>query len=243
MKKKIVTLCLSAALVATLLIGGTLAYFTDSTQVVENTFTVGNVDITLDEAKVEFDETTEEYVAQEDRTEAGVQYKEIFPGAVLPKDPTITVKNTGNEKAYIAAKVTVTGADLKGLLGAAGDATDCVGLTGFVTGGVSTTEVEYKADYEGLGDGWLCQSDAGQYYLIQKVEDNTYTFEYYFEDEKAAADKIVLFEQLNLPTSWTNTQIADLGDMVIDVKAYAVQEDGFENVYEAFADAFPSGLN
>lgn len=46
MKKKIIALCLIVALAATAVIGGTLAYFTD-TDAAKNTFTVGNVKINL----------------------------------------------------------------------------------------------------------------------------------------------------------------------------------------------------
>lgn len=46
MKKKIIALCLVVALAATAVIGGTLAYFTD-TDAAKNTFTVGNVKINL----------------------------------------------------------------------------------------------------------------------------------------------------------------------------------------------------
>lgn len=48
MKKKILSLCLVAALAATAIIGGTLAYFTD-TDAATNVMTVGDVDITLHE--------------------------------------------------------------------------------------------------------------------------------------------------------------------------------------------------
>lgn len=48
MRKKIIVACLSLALVATVAIGGTLAYFTDKDQVT-NVFTVGKVDIELRE--------------------------------------------------------------------------------------------------------------------------------------------------------------------------------------------------
>lgn len=48
MKKKIVALCLCVALLAVAVIGGTLAYFTD-TATATNTFTSGKVDITLSE--------------------------------------------------------------------------------------------------------------------------------------------------------------------------------------------------
>ena len=46
MKKKILTLCLVVALAATAIVGGTLAYFTDTDKEV-NTFTVGGVKIDL----------------------------------------------------------------------------------------------------------------------------------------------------------------------------------------------------
>lgn len=46
MKKKILALCLVVALAATAIVGGTLAYFTD-TKDATNTFTVGNVKIQL----------------------------------------------------------------------------------------------------------------------------------------------------------------------------------------------------
>ena len=52
MKKKILSLTLVVCLLAIAVVGGTLAYFTDDTGVAENTFTVGDVEITLDEAKV-----------------------------------------------------------------------------------------------------------------------------------------------------------------------------------------------
>ncbi|MDD5919418.1 MAG: TasA family protein [bacterium] len=48
MKKKILTICLIVALAATAIIGGTLAYFTD-TDKATNVFTTGKVDITLNE--------------------------------------------------------------------------------------------------------------------------------------------------------------------------------------------------
>ncbi len=48
MKKKILALCLIVALAVTAVVGGTLAYFTD-TDDAANTFTTGKVDITLNE--------------------------------------------------------------------------------------------------------------------------------------------------------------------------------------------------
>ena len=54
MKKKILALCLVVALAVTAVVGGTLAYFTD-TDNATNTFTTGKVDITLNETFSEND--------------------------------------------------------------------------------------------------------------------------------------------------------------------------------------------
>ena len=51
MKKKILTMALVVALAATAIVGGTLAYFTD-TKDATNTFTVGNVEIELIESQL-----------------------------------------------------------------------------------------------------------------------------------------------------------------------------------------------
>ena len=48
MKKKIVALCVIVCMLAVAIVGGTLAFFTDN-ETATNTFTVGNVDITLNE--------------------------------------------------------------------------------------------------------------------------------------------------------------------------------------------------
>ena len=69
MKKKI-TMVVSLLLVMALSIGGTLAYLTDKTDAVTNTFTIGKVDITLAE-------TTTNY--------------QMIPGQPIAKDPTVTV--------------------------------------------------------------------------------------------------------------------------------------------------------
>ena len=70
MKKKLTLVVTCIVLVAAMVIGGTLAYFTD-TKSAENTFTVGDVKIKLDEAVPDGDG---------ERTEKGVEYTIITPG-------------------------------------------------------------------------------------------------------------------------------------------------------------------
>ena len=91
--KKTLTMILAFALVFALGVGGTLAWLTDSTQAVKNTFTTSDVDITL----VETGTTT---------NNDGVDEKEfkMVPGATLTKDPKVTVL-ANSEKCYVFVKV------------------------------------------------------------------------------------------------------------------------------------------
>lgn len=83
MKKKIVALCLVIALAATAVIGGTLAYFTDTDEET-NTFTLGNVEIDLKET---FDE----------------QNAVLRPGSQTSNkiEKKVWIQNTGTEDAYV----------------------------------------------------------------------------------------------------------------------------------------------
>lgn len=86
--KKLVALVLVAVLAITSVVGTTLAYFIDNDDKVENTFTVGNVEITLTEPKWE---------------EGKLDGKEVYPGEALAKDPTVT--NTGKNPCFVRVKV------------------------------------------------------------------------------------------------------------------------------------------
>lgn len=88
MKKKMVTICLVVALVLTAVAGGTLAYFTDTADAT-NTFTVGNVDITLTEPNWEGTGSNDA--------------PEVYPGEPLAKDPTVT--NDGANPCFVRIKV------------------------------------------------------------------------------------------------------------------------------------------
>ena len=98
MKKKILVACLCVALAVLTIAGTTLAYLT-SQDTVTNTFTVGNVSITLDEAKV--DEMGKP-VENADRVKAN-SYK-LIPGQTYTKDPTVHV-TADSEKCYVFVKV------------------------------------------------------------------------------------------------------------------------------------------
>ena len=102
-KSKALLLTLCAVLLVAASVMGTMAYLT-STDKVENTFTVGNVKITLDEAKVNTDGTL---AAPAERVKAN-EYK-LLPGHTYTKDPTVTVKAV-SESSYVRMKVTFNNA-------------------------------------------------------------------------------------------------------------------------------------
>ena len=96
--KKVLLLALCAVLLVGATIAGTVAYLTSTTTEVKNTFTAGNVTITLDEAKV-----TEYGVKDGDSRVSANKYK-LIPGHTYVKDPTIHV-DANSEDCWIFAKV------------------------------------------------------------------------------------------------------------------------------------------
>ncbi|MBO5911888.1 MAG: hypothetical protein J6Q76_00255 [Clostridia bacterium] len=84
MKKRLVWLIVATAFLLTVTVGVTFAMLIASSQPVVNTFTVGNVNITLDET-------------------TGTEYK-LSPGVELMKNPTVTVK-ANSENCWLFVKV------------------------------------------------------------------------------------------------------------------------------------------
>ncbi len=85
-KKSLLMMMVTICLIAVVGVGATLAYLSDATNVMTNTFTVGSgIDVKQDES----DESTPD--DDTDRTEEGNDYTDILPGATLVKDPTVTV--------------------------------------------------------------------------------------------------------------------------------------------------------
>ena len=225
LRKAILTLC-SALLLVSLSVGITLAYLTSETGVVQNTFTVGKVAITLDEAESTYDKATNAYVANtatEDddaRTSVGQNYK-LMPGIKIDKDPTVTVL-ANSEECFVRAYVTVSYNEA---------AEAGVPLpTNFFT--------EWIKGYDQTK--WVPQNDAE---TVTKVTDEetgvttvTRTYELrYDESVKASTEdqKFVIFTDIELPTGLDNNKIALLEGFKIDVQAQAIQADGFNNSADA----------
>ncbi len=202
---------LIAALCAVLLVVGsvmgTLAYLTDR-QAVVNTFTVGNVDITVDEAPVTPDG---EVIPGEDRVE-GNDYH-LIPGQTYTKDPTMTVKK-GSEESYVRMMVTINCiSQLRGIFG-----------DGFLPH-------EY---IDGKDDSiWVYNST-----VENGDNTVTYEFRYYKTvDAFEATEDIVLeplFTSFTIPGELTGEQLATIADLEIRVEGHAIQTASFDNADAAW---------
>lgn len=93
-KRNLLTLVLALVLVAALAVGGTLAYFTDSDDV-NNTFTMGHVDIDLQESN--------DGVNWENN---GLTYNNVLPGNTEKKMAQVVV-GENSEDCYVMVSVSI----------------------------------------------------------------------------------------------------------------------------------------
>lgn len=212
MKKKIIALCLLVALVATAVVSGTLAYFTDEDEN-NNVFSMGNIDITLDEANV--NKNGDEWEATTERVH-GNTYEGVYPGAVLPKDPT--VHNDGSMAAYVRANVTIDFNKLAGLTDKElfdGQTADAELLAILDVDTANWTFADYEVDFEA----------------------RTVTYTYNYNTALAAGESACLFTKATIPTDLTQEDVVAYGlqEIVINVTAEAIQTTTFESAADAFA--------
>ena len=210
-KALLLTLCAVVLVIATVF--GTMAYLT-STDEVQNTFTVGQVKITLDEAKVNPDGTLvykEDGQTPVDRVSTN-SYK-LLPGHTYNKDPMVTVLK-GSEPSYV--KMTVTFSKANEL--------DAI----FAPDGAKLTSIFNGYD----ATNWIAKGNT------KDATADTRTYEFWYKETVSAPDADVpldaLFDSITVPGEITNEQLATIEGMTITVNAYAIQADGFANADEAW---------
>lgn len=232
----LLTFCAVLLVVASVM--GTIAYLT-STDAVKNTFTVGNVSIKLDEAKVTEDGKP---VEGADRVHEN-DYK-LLPGLTYTKDPTVTVEN-GSEESYVRMKVTFNNA--KAIIAMCTDpefaedgptgvenAYPLIRMVNFVEAntakwdGIIPDNMEETEDM--LGDA--------KYFVYDKKAD-TLTYYFYYTQTVAAptADVVLptLFDSIKVPEWVTGDQLKALDGFQINAVAEAIQAAGFASADEAWA--------
>lgn len=233
-KSKALLLTLCAVLLVAASVLGTMAYLT-STAKVENTFTVGKVEITLDETDVT--NPTGPRVTEN-------SYK-LMPGTTYTKDPTVTVK-AGSEESYVRMKVTFNNAAaLMEMLPSAEDLEDYDKNEAELVKKLSP--IIYLTNYTAVDAGWLPEYTmlgmektlADPNYFVYDEQADTVTYIFYYPTTVTATDKDVVlpavFTEISLPEHVTGEQLAELNNFKITVVAEAIQAGTFDDAADAWS--------
>ena len=218
MKKQI--LAVSAALV---LSAGTLAYFTDRTEAKTNTFTVGKVNIELNEAEE----------ANWGLNDDGTPKTVLMPGQTYAKTPVITVEQDSQD-AYIFATITLDHAGdfitaVRNLRNNPEEAAAVIGE------GVDTSDVE--ALFMALLPKFVGGFNTNNWEIVNaKMEDDAVTF--IVADKTgphSAGESVTLFESIKLPEELTENTFknTNFDGATITVMAGAIQAEGFDDYVAA----------
>lgn len=203
MKKKLTALLLVVVLVAALIAGATLSYFTD-TDTVTNTFTVGDVDIDVYEHKLNADGTLDPNTEVDSNF-----YGNIVPGVEYKKDPTI--ENIGPNGAYARMMVTVPN-DLFQALAAKG------------VNSLDALFVGYDANKWAFAGNVTDDTNNAITYVYNYIGNNGVL---------AAGTKATLFTAFKLPDTLTQEDLANWDAFYIVVEGQAIQAEGFDSQQEA----------
>lgn len=233
MKKKSLIMLVCALMIVSSVAFGTIAYLTDRAGVT-NRFTIGNVDIVVDETVVDengnpvenpdYDPNDPENDDPYQRTESENEYP-LIPGSEYVKDPTMTVL-AGSEESYVRMVVTITNAaEIDAIFAELSVQYPEKYPNGFVPADFVTGEDETI---------WVPYGTPVMDPLL-----NTYTLEFrYFEPVKIEGTEDVtlepLFETITFPGELTNAHLATLTDFTIDVDGHAIQTTGFADENEAW---------
>lgn len=253
MKKKLLSLCLVLALAAIAIVGGTLAYFTDTDEAT-NTFTMGNVSIELLEANLHRENpsglSNPDYAldtAQSDEAietlaqnyqgwlaEAG---QNLVPGNSFLKCPY--VRNTGSNDAYVRVNVLIPTEWFAVLMG--GKAPDCsmfneTAFTRDVAPGGTVTSSAQSMVSEWASGG----ADAIAKYIVNYNGNSYYRFDFTYQ-EALKPGEMTYWNAWNKVAIDPLATAEDLPDTIpqVVITAEAIQAEGFADAAAAFA-AFDS---
>lgn len=206
-KRTLITV-LAMLLVCVLSVSATLAYLYAKTATVRNTFSVGNVEITLDEAKVNkygellakdgsiWDESKD----LADRVDTN-EYK-LISGKDYIKDPTVHVAAT-SEESYIFIKLEIS---------------DVVSAV-LVSDGANSINKQLE------DNGWFPVEGTTDCYRYKETVDGI---------AKGKAIDLPIFKKIQVDEEATGDRLVAAKDGTIAITAYAIQQDGLENHADAW---------
>ncbi len=249
--KRVAIGALSICLLAAMGIGGTMAFLTDSEQVT-NHFSIGDLDITIDEPSW----IDEEYPTDDpdnpdnpDNPKTSGDGEDLVPGDTRDKDPTITAVE-GN--SYMRAVMTIKNRDTGDVI------TDQKRLDLIL-------QTIHYADNDAIKEGTsYALADLAGYstvnskFTIDETISDAGIYCYRYNGIFNKNDKAVLFTDIVIPTDWDQDElntlhgvyyVDDKGNAVdadaegaikkyhnymIEIQAQAIQSDNFKDADEAF---------
>ena len=216
--KRTMSMILALVLALSVTAFGTVAYMTDR-DTVTNTFTVGNINITVDELDTDGSQTN--VTPGSDPVRDQQNNYPLIPGLPQTKDPTMTV-HVGSEECYVHFRVELTGyAALKAIRPAL---TDEQLLTQFVS----------------INSDWTLTG-------TPVVNGNVVTYEYRHATvvDASAETKILqsLFDTFTVPLEYTGSDLTMMVNAGFQLEAHgdAVQTEAFADVnaaWQAFDNQF-----
>lgn len=231
-KSKALLLTLCAVLLVAASVLGTMAYLT-STDTVTNTFTVGKVEIKLDETDV----------TNPNGPRVTANSYKLMPGTTYTKDPTVTVK-AGSEASYVRMKVTFNNATK--IIALCTDPEFADEVTGVENAFPLIRMVKFveanAAKWDGIIPDNMVETEDmladAKYFAYDKTAD-TLTYIFYYRETVTAptADVVlpVLFDSITVPEWVTGEQLKALNDFRITVIAEAIQAGSFDNAADAWS--------
>lgn len=196
-KKRNITAIAAFALIVIAFVGTTIAWLAMQTGEVTNTFTVGDVNISLYEHKINnvTHATEAETILVDDINDRGTNEYQFVPGLTIPKDPTVTVKG-GSAACWLFVKIATRGNHFYG-----NDTDPIIKWT--------------------MADGWEQVDSGNPYFWYRKVEAaDTDTDFPVFKDNSVRINDIfseAQFEVVNTRPAYTNPKVY--------VRAGAIQSD------------------
>jgi len=235
-KNKIIAIVTVVALIAVAVIGGTLAYFTD-TDKATNAFTAGNVDITLHEANTEG--------AQDEEYQTWLEDQVLYPGSKTTNNlaKIVTVENTGKSEAYVRVHIAIpqildngdpefdAGKNVLHFNADADSYTD-----GLWNWGKKVTIG--RNNFVGSGDNWNFYEAT-----IDGIAYNVYVVTYETILDAEATTAKAAMTQVYLDSKVTNADVESINEVLgenwkILVVAEGCQTAGFDNAFDALNTSF-----
>lgn len=239
MKKKVFAISFFIGVFALILSVGSLAFFTDKTEEVKNTFTVGKVDIDLTEPE------KDNWGVNAD----GTAKTSLMPGIVYAKTPTVTVKDD-SETAYVYAAIELQDARefTKAVLNAYNEARDgkipqdspIVVKFASISNQLNDENVsvndKLKLILKTILDEFVVGFDNSKWEMISfGINGDTGTFIIAHKNTMKAGDTEKIFTGITMPEVFTSGVFKDTNFELgkIKVTGAAIQAEGFANYIEA----------